>query len=467
MNMKMQLMDDTICAICTPIGPGSVAVIRVSGSSSFKIVKKTFIAKNKKDFTNFEPRKVYLGDIRFDGTIIDEPICIFFTSPSSLTGEDVVEIHTHGGSVVPNLVIKLLVKLGARIAEPGEFSFRSYQNGKIDLLKAESVATLIASQTEMAANLSTKNISGNIRKKFNEIRDLAISLLSEIEARVDFPEDEVPEIDKKRIVSSIDSLNLNCKDILDTYSKGRLFIEGLRVLILGPPNTGKSTLLNAILNEERAIVSSTPGTTRDVLDADIVYNGIRIIFSDTAGIRESLDSIEVEGIRRAKEKVKFSDAVIVLLDQGHVGQLDTIFDFVPRGKSLIVINKIDIFQKRVKEWEENGDGIAPKMPDGDHYIAAKQNKGVGELLDMIFSRFTSNKEVDFSEGILTTERQVELIKAGMQNLQNGKECFIDGKPMEIVSFEIRCFINTIGDITGEVSNEDIYDKLFSKFCIGK
>ena len=467
MNMKMQLMDDTICAICTPIGPGSVAVIRISGSNSYEIVKKIFVAKNEKDFANLEPRKTYLGDIKFDGRFIDEVICIFFSSPHSLTGEDVVEIHTHGGRVVPNLVIKLLVKLGARIAGPGEYSYRSYQNGKIDLLKAESVATLIASQTEIAANFSTKNINGEISKKFNEIKDLAINLLSEIEARVDFPEDEVPEIDKKRIISLLDNLNSNCKNILETYSKGRLFVDGLRVLILGAPNTGKSTLLNSILNEEKAIVSSTPGTTRDILDADIVYNGIRIVFSDTAGIRDSSDSIEVEGIKRAKDKVQFSDVVIILVDQAYDGDVDHIFDFVPRGKRLIVINKTDVFDKRVKEWEDHREGESPSMPIGDHFIAAKEDKGVAELLNIICLRFGGNKDADFSEGVLTTERQVELLNAGIENLINGKKCFVDGKPMEIVSLEIRSFIDSIADITGEVSNEDIYDELFSKFCIGK
>ena len=365
------------------------------------------------------------------------------------------------------MVIKALVRLGARIAGPGEYSYRSYQNGKIDLLKAESVATLIASQTDIAANFSTKNINGEISKKFNEIKDLAINLLSEIEARVDFPEDEVPEIDKKRIISLLDNLNSNCRNILETYSKGRLFVDGLRVLILGAPNTGKSTLLNSILNEEKAIVSSTPGTTRDILDADIVYNGIRIVFSDTAGIRDSSDSIEVEGIKRAKDKVQFSDVVIILVDQAYDGDVDHIFDFVPRGKRLIVINKTDVFDKRVKEWEDHREGGSPTMPSGDHFIAAKEDKGVKELLNIICLRFGGDKDADFSEGVLTTERQVELLNAGIENLINGKKCFVDGKPMEIVSLEIRSFIDSIADITGEVSNEDIYDELFSKFCIGK
>ena len=466
---------DTICAICTPVGLGSIAVIRVSGPDSFKIVKKLFKPKNKEKFSKLEPGKIYIGDISNENKILDESLCIFFASPKSLTGEDVVEVHTHGGNIVPNSVIKALVFSGARIANPGEFSFRAYQNGKIDLLKAESIAALISSQTEMSAELSIKNISGEISKKFNDIRDLAVTLLAEIEARVDFPEDEVPSIDKSRIDSIFRSLLADSKRILNTYIKGRLAINGLRVSIIGQPNAGKSTFLNTILNEDRAIVSPDPGTTRDVLEAAIVHKGLNIIFSDTAGIRKAGGLIEAEGVRRAKEKVKFSDLTLILVDQAVLRKnpniANELFDFVPRGKMLLVASKIDLYYEsiEIKKLENKPSSLTSNQaepPIGFH-LSSKTNQGIDELLDRIYELSLGEDPVDFKEGVLTTERQVELLKKATTHLEAGLNLFKKDEYMEIVSIEIRAFISTIADITGEVSNEEIYEKLFSNFCIGK
>ena len=451
--------EDTICAICSPIGVGSIAVIRVSGPDAFRIVKKMFKAKNGKKFSNLELGRVYLGEIVDSHKVIDESICIFFKSPKSFTGEDVVEIHTHGGTFVPNAVLKVLVNHGCRIASPGEFSFRSYQNGKIDLLKAESIASLIASQTEMGANLSIKNLSGEISKKFNDIRNLAITLLAEIEARVDFPEDQIPELDKKRISLLYEELISDSERILSTYSKGRLAFSGTRVTILGKPNAGKSTLLNVLLEEDRAIVSPNPGTTRDILEADIVHNGRRIIFYDTAGLRSTKGKVEAEGVRRAKDKAEFSDVVIILVEKKDLFKnqniIDEFFNFVPRGKRFIVASKSDLFD------------IDIRLPLNTHVISSKTRSGINSLLDKICEFSNVDIESDFAEGVLTTERQVALLNEGLVSLRASQGLFEDDAYFEIVSIEIREFINSISDITGEVSNNDIYDKLFSSFCIGK
>ena len=468
MDKNLSLIDETICAICTALGPGSVSVIRISGPESFNIVRKLFIPTGKKNFKHLEDRKMYLGQFVSNDKLIDEAICVLFRSPNSLTGQDVVEIHTHGGAMVPQMVMSSLLEKGARISEPGEFSFRAYQNGKMDLLKAEGVASLIASQTEAAVLNSTVNISGDIRNKFNNLKDLGINLLAEIEARVDFPEDEIPEVEQVKINEFFDNLIQGSSLILDMYSKGRLAINGMRVLILGEPNTGKSTLLNAILTEEKAIVSSKPGTTRDILEADILYKGRRMVFSDTAGIRLTNEEVEIEGIKRAKDKVDYSDVVIILTDfNANWEEINKIFDFVPRGKRLFVANKIDLSgnlkesEKSIK-LEEKALGVQ-KIP----LISAKENIGIEELLKNISLFFNIDKEFDFEEGILTSDRQANLLKDAVKSLINGKEGFCAGKPFEIVSIDIREFLNLIGKITGEVTNEDVYEALFSKFCIGK
>jgi tRNA modification GTPase len=458
----MELMSDTICAICTPIGVGSVAVIRISGPSAIKIAKNIFKPLKKSKAFNLEPKKVYLGHIVSDGTILDESICLYFKSPNSLTGQDVVEFHTHGGLIVPSQVLKLLIKNGSRVAEPGEFSFRSYQNGKIDLVKAEAVAGLISSQSEAAAACSTKNISGEISKKYNDIRELGIDLVAEIEARVDFPEDEIPEEDKKLIGSKFDDLIGASESVLGTYKRGRLVIDGIRVLLLGEPNTGKSTLLNSMLMEDKAIVSSTPGTTRDILDANIIYKGQKIILSDTAGIRKTFDEVEIEGIKRAKAKVEFSDLVLIVVDSGNLAseseEIGRIFDFVPRGKRILIANKSDLYSK----IELSAEGFEEVLS-----VSAKNRVGILPLLDKIVGMKENEGSIDFDEGIVTTERQMLLLEEGLKEVKRARSSFDCLQPNEITSIHLRLFLDAISKITGEISNEQIYDQLFSKFCIGK
>jgi tRNA modification GTPase len=379
-----------------------------------------------------------------------------------LTGQDVVEFHTHGGLIVPSQVLKLLIKNGSRVAEPGEFSFRSYQNGKIDLVKAEAVAGLISSQSEAAAACSTKNISGEISKKYNDIRELGIDLVAEIEARVDFPEDEIPEEDKKLIGSKFDDLIGASESVLGTYKRGRLVIDGIRVLLLGEPNTGKSTLLNSMLMEDKAIVSSTPGTTRDILDANIIYKGQKIILSDTAGIRKTFDEVEIEGIKRAKAKVEFSDLVLIVIDSGNLAseseEIGRIFDFVPRGKRILIANKSDLYSK----IELSAEGFEEVLS-----VSAKNRVGILPLLDKIVVMKENEGSIDFDEGIVTTERQMLLLEEGLKEVKKARSSFDCLQPNEITSIHLRLFLDAISKITGEISNEQIYDQLFSKFCIGK
>ena len=463
MKNKLPNMSDTICAICTPPGIGSIAVIRLSGVDSHKITKIVFQPHSQSE--SFIDRKATFGNILRANKVIDQCLCIFFYSPGSLTGEDVVEIQTHGGPIVPNLVLKSLTDNGARIAEPGEFTYRSFINGKIDLLKAEAISSLIKSHSESAAKCSIDQLSGSLRKKLNKHRDLVISLLAQFEAMVDFPEENIPEPTKKAILSDFNLSIQHSESILNTYESGRLYMEGLQVLIMGQPNVGKSTLMNRMLDEDRSIVSNIPGTTRDILDADIFIDGVRCNFFDTAGLRDSKDPIENIGIKKAFSKIDASDLILLLLDKdSDYDYLNRIIKDVPRGKILHLINKSDLMK------EDNKWGIIEQLEDkGLKYIeiSAKKGKNLDLIRKKILEIKNMDTKVDFEEGILTTERQVEHLKKGLKNLKNGKQLFIEDKPIEIITIEIREYLNRIGEITGETTNEEVYDVLFSKFCIGK
>ena len=461
MDSKLVSSDDTICAICTPDGVGSLAVIRISGPKALDITKEIFKPKNTK--TSFKPNMTNLGNIYYKEKLIDQGIGIYFKSPNSLTGQDVVELQTHGGYVVPKMVLKALLVAGARLAEPGEFSFRSFLNGKIDLLEAEGIADLISSQSEAAANYSTKNISGEITKKFNNLRDLGINLLAELEARVDFPEDEISEIDKNKILEDYNQIKDECSSIFESYDKGRLIMKGLRVLILGEPNVGKSTLLNAILNEERSIVTNIPGTTRDIVEAQIDFRGHRLSFSDTAGQRISKDIVETAGIQKAKDKINYSDAVLIVTDKSDsLSDLEKVFSFVPREKIYFVLNKSDLISERKLLIDELK---LKKMRFIE--ISAKESTNIRNLLISLLTFFVNRNSVDSDESVLTTERQVNLVKDGIKAIERSRLLFANSDHIELVTIELRFFLEVISKITGEIHNEDIYDILFSKFCIGK
>jgi tRNA modification GTPase len=443
---------------------GSVSVIRITGPASKKIATDLF--KSRFGNAPLEHRKTYVGNIVYRERVVDECMCVFFESPNSLTGQDVIEFHTHGGSIVPNMVLKSILDHGeARVAEPGEFTYRSFINGKIDLLKAEAISSLINSQSEAAANCSTNNISGAVTKKFNNLSKLGLNLLAEVEARIDFPEEEIPEFNTKMILKEFDSLIRESSSLLRTYDLGKLVVDGLRVLILGEPNVGKSTLLNSLIEEEKAIVADTPGTTRDIVDSEVFVNGTKIIFSDTAGIRVTTDEVENIGISRAKDKILYSDLVLIVIDKNiDFSSADRLFNFVPREKTLYILNKSDLYPPD-KKWKlekqldkENIDYIR---------VSAKNRTNIGLLTDKLLEFGKINDFLGSTEALLTTERQVRHLKEGISNLEKALVLFNESAPMEIVSIEIREFLNNIGEITGDISNEDIYDALFSKFCIGK
>lgn len=467
--MPISLNSESICAICTSPGIGSISVIRLSGKDSKTIVEKIFSKKLIKQ------RFMYYGSFKFKNKKIDEGLCVLFNAPNSYTGEEVVELHLHGGDIIAKEIIDILQKLGASLAKPGEFTYRAYMNDKIDLLKAEAISEMINADSAASLRNSIINFSGGLNKKYNNIRDLGINLLAEIESRVDFPEDVIPKLEKKNIQKIYKDLEISLKSIIEGYKKGVLINDGINILLLGSPNSGKSTLFNSILEEEKAIVTDIPGTTRDSLEHIITFNGMKFKITDTAGIRATENLIEKIGISKSIEKINYSDFILILLDlsqnltelKKNMLHFEKILNNVPRGTILFINNKIDLLNNNRKLLKlENLKSYQINKNFKFLNISAKQNKNVKNIFKYILKNTNINYK-NTTESFMTSKRQFLLATESMEYLTQSKIKFGKNMPFELVSQDIRFFLNNIAEITGEISNNDLYDVLFSKFCIGK
>ena len=467
--MPISLNGESICAICTSPGIGSISVIRLSGKDSKIIVEKIFSKKLIKQ------RFMYYGSFKFKNKKIDEGLCVLFNAPNSYTGEEVVELHLHGGDIIAKEIIDILQKLGASLAKPGEFTYRAYMNDKVDLLKAEAISEMINADSAASLRNSIINFSGGLNKKYNNIRDLGINLLAEIESRVDFPEDVIPKLEKKNIQKIYRDLEISLKSIIEGYKKGVLINDGINILLLGSPNSGKSTLFNTILEEEKAIVTDIPGTTRDSLEHIITFNGKKFKITDTAGIRATENLIEKIGISKSIEKINYSDFILILLDlsqnltelKKNMLHFEKILNNVPRGTILFINNKIDLLNNNRKLLKlENLKSYQINKNFKFLNISAKQNKNVKNIFKYILKNTNINYK-NTTESFMTSKRQFLLATESMEYLTQSKIKFSKNMPFELVSQDIRFFLNNIAEITGEISNNDLYDVLFSKFCIGK
>ena len=467
--MPISLNGESICAICTSPGIGSISVIRLSGKDSKTIVEKIFSKKLIKQ------RFMYYGSFKFKNKKIDEGLCVLFNAPNSYTGEEVVELHLHGGDIIAKEIIDILQKLGASLAKPGEFTYRAYMNDKVDLLKAEAISEMINADSAASLRNSIINFSGGLNKKYNNIRDLGINLLAEIESRVDFPEDVIPKLEKKNIQKIYKDLEISLKSIIEGYKKGVLINDGINILLLGSPNSGKSTLFNTILEEEKAIVTDIPGTTRDSLEHIITFNGMKFKITDTAGIRATENLIEKIGISKSIEKINYSDFILILLDlsqnltelKKNMLHFEKILNNVPRGTILFINNKIDLLNNNRKLLKlENLKSYQINKNFKFLNISAKQNKNVKNIFKYILKNTNINYK-NTTESFMTSKRQFLLATESMEYLTQSKIKFGKDMPFELVSQDIRFFLNNIAEITGEISNNDLYDVLFSKFCIGK
>ena len=438
---------DTIAAVSTPPGVGGIAVVRISGADTIPILKKIFIGK---DLSKAKPNTTHHGFIKDPSTNekIDEVVVSFFKGPNSYTGEDVAEISCHGGRLVPELVLEAVIKAGARLAKPGEFTERAFLNGKIDLIQAQAVLDLIHAKSRKAVHYALNRLTGKLSEKIKELGNSLLETIVQIEARIDFEED-VPPLDKNWLNNQINSIYREIESIVNTGKRGRYFFTGVHVAIMGPPNVGKSTLFNRLLGKDRAIVTEIPGTTRDVISEELILNGVPIVLYDTAGIRETRDVVESIGVNKALQKIKEVDIVIEMIEPGMMEYAHSASRDVTKIK---VLNKIDLFGKKT--------GFPPDVLP----ISALTGDGIESLKSKLLSEI---KGLVYGADISLSDRELHLLESVLRDLKDA-ETTLETMGLEIVAFHLRSAYQRFQELIGYSDMPElILSEIFKNFCVGK
>ena len=447
----------TIFAPATPIGESSITVIRVSGKDAFAVISKLFSkSKEKLVEVNFEmeaSHTAHHGYIIDNNEVVDEAVVTIFKNPHSYTGEDVAEISIHGGIYNFRKISNLLVKLGCTHAEPGEFSKRAFLNGKVDLAQAEAISDLIRAKTEMASRAAVKQLKGELSNEVNKLRDELINYCSLIELELDFSEEGLEIIPKTTLLEKIDIIIKNINNLTDSYASGRIIRDGINLAIIGKPNAGKSTIFNYLLKDSRAIVSDIPGTTRDYLQEPLILGGVMFNLIDTAGLRESTDHIEMEGVKRSHMKIEEADIVLNVIDLSSTDNDVMKNPEQELSKTLAVYNKSD---------------ISKKLPETGLCVSAKKGDNMKRLEDEIIKRAKSLIHNESSSEIyITSQRHRDCLLKSCEYLVNARKLVCGGAGNELISIEIREAMNWLAEIIGKTTNVDILNNIFAKFCIGK
>ncbi|NQT26647.1 tRNA uridine-5-carboxymethylaminomethyl(34) synthesis GTPase MnmE [candidate division KSB1 bacterium] len=454
---------NTIAAVSTPRGKGGIAVIRISGEDAAPILRKIFTPAIK---GTPKPRCALHGWIIDGAEPVDEVIALYFQSPKSYPGEDVVEISCHGGLFITERILELIVRNGARIANPGEFSERAYLNRRMDLAQAEAVADLIQAETEAARRAAAYQLEGRLSERIRVIRQELIRLGALLELELDFSDEDVEFASRDEMGDLFHSAQKDLKSLLDSFNRGRVCREGIRMAIIGPPNVGKSSLLNALVEKERAIVTDIPGTTRDVIEERLDIEGVLFTIMDTAGLRETMDPIEKEGVQRAEKSAQDADLVLWVLDGSEplsneekrmINRLEE-----PTVKKIVVLNKMDL-GIQVKQV------IIQKLLPGSQILrlSVTTEEGMVELIETLKKMALSGALPHEGEVLLTRERHRDGIQRTMTHLQEACQSIEKGMSQEFIALDIRGAMDALGEIIGETTAEDILNKIFSDFCIGK
>lgn len=455
---------DTICGIATPLGEGGISIIRVSGSDSLKIINKIFKGKNACDILDMKSYTMRYGHIcdinsKFE---IDEVIISYMKGPRSFTAEDVVEVNCHGGVVSTGRVLEEIIKAGARIAEPGEFTKRAFLNGRIDLSQAEAVMDIIRAKTDLSMKSAVMQSNGALSKEIGKLREYMLNTLALIEYSVDFTEDD-EEPDETISIRVQEQLTIAIKDInklLEGANEGRIIRDGLKLAIIGKPNVGKSSLLNCLLKEKRAIVTDIPGTTRDIIEEFISLDGIPVKITDTAGIRETEDEVEKIGVERSREKIDEADLIVLMLDSSHPLEIEDreIIDKVKNKKYVVLMNKNDL-EKKISDKDI-------KDLKNVIYISAKTGFGIDELKEKVKELFF-NGEVDSESMIISNNRHKQALYRALENCQEALDRVKSNEYLDLISIYVTSALKALGEITGSELEEDLINKIFSEFCVGK
>ena len=451
---------ETICGISTPIGIGAISIIRVSGKNSVKILEKIFTPREK--LQNAKGNTIIHGQIKdpLTNKSLDEVLIFVFKSPASYTGEDMIEISAHGGIMIPQKIIQLLIENGARMAERGEFTRRRFLNGKMSLLEAESLLNIIQAKTEKGLMIAEENLNGKLREEINIIKEDFLELKVVIEASLDFEENDMLSFDTEELFAKIKDIKKKLEDMVLSYTRGKILLDGFKFAIVGKPNVGKSSLFNTILQEDKAIVTEVPGTTRDLLEGVIDLEGYPVIFHDMAGIRSSDSKVEKIGISKALEMVKRSDGVLFIMDGSEtIDKADKkIFKIIEKKPFILVINKADL-KKGIDDMPFSGKTV---------WVSAKEHSGIDKLNKTIVKLIEEMiPDTEEEAPICTTQRQKEKIEYAVTSLDSALDSLKKDKDLELLAFDIDEAINVLKELTGEITTEDILDSIFSNFCIGK
>lgn len=448
----------TIAAISTPIGHGGIGIVRISGDKALEVLSKVFVPKNN---SAFKPYTVKFGKIVDEaGKVLDQVLVSYFKAPRTYTGEDICEINCHGGMIVTKQVLDLVLRNGADIAEPGEFTKRAFLNGKMDLTQAEAVIDLINSKSTKENNVSLKQLEGYLAKKINEIKKDILDLLVDIEANIDYPEYDLEEVRRENMLQVLDNSIKKLIKLEDTFESGKVLKEGVTTAIIGKPNVGKSSLLNALLRENRAIVTEVAGTTRDTIEEYVTIKGVPLKLIDTAGIHQTEDIVENIGIEKSKEAIKEAELVLLLLDATTklTKEDKALIEDVKFKNHIILINKIDAGNEVVASDLQDKDVIQ---------ISVKDGLGLDELENKIEEKFNL-AQIDLNNEILiTNSRHQSLISKSKEGLKHAYDAINAGVPIDMISIDISNAIQNLGEITGDSVSDEVISGIFAKFCLGK
>ena len=451
--------EDTITAIATPGGVGAISVIRVSGSKSFEAADKIFQGKVK--LCDSLSHTIHYGKIYSKGETVDDVLISVFKKPNSFTGEDSVEISTHGSPYICEKIIKMLLDHDVRLAEPGEFTKRAFLNGKMDLAQAEAVADVINSRTEASLLGARNQLDGILSAKVDTLRTMLVNTSSLIELELDFAEEEVEFLSSVEVLKRLDNILLEIDALLKTYSFGRVIREGVNVALVGKPNVGKSSLLNYLLKESRAIVSDIPGTTRDVIREDVSIDGILFRLFDTAGIRITEDVIEKEGVLRSRQVVKDADLVLFIndIETGYSEELyNELMSLSGKDRVITLMNKIDL----ITEDEKTRKSFSAEIK-----LSSITGEGINELINYMKEKATGGKNYSEKTAVVSNLRHYSALERAKQHLLSAKDSLNQKMSGEFISVDLRNAENSLSEIIGKVTSDDILNNIFSKFCIGK
>ncbi|MEG0250611.1 MAG: tRNA uridine-5-carboxymethylaminomethyl(34) synthesis GTPase MnmE [Peptostreptococcus sp.] len=457
-------IDDTIAAIATAPGEGGIGIIRLSGNNALEIANKIFRPLYRDSIGDYAVRTLIYGNIYDEGVVLDEVLLAYMKGPHSYTAEDVIEINCHGGFISVRKILELALRSGARMAEAGEFTKRAFLNGRIDLSQAEAVIDIINAKTDKSHELAQSQLEGSLSKKVKNLREMLTAVLAQVEVAIDYPEEDIEFITYKELIEKTEAIQREVVQMYNTADTGKILREGLQTAILGKPNVGKSSLMNSILGENRAIVTDIPGTTRDIIEEFVNIKGIALKIVDTAGIRDTDDVVEKIGVEKSRKHLKSSDLTLVVLDNSReIDQEDIdILESVDRSKTLVILNKIDLESKLDLD-------IVKKFVDEINIIniSALKNEGLDLLHDRIEDMVFSGEISDSGDVMITNSRHKDAIYKAMKAIEDAISALNDEMSYDFIEVDLKDAWDALGYINGDTISEDLLDTIFSNFCIGK